>query len=43
LATWKRGGIFFLSPIDKLGSPKYMQTFASGEAKVRHPFVNFKP
>jgi hypothetical protein len=27
----------------ELGSPGTMQTFASGEAKVRHPFGNFKP
>jgi hypothetical protein len=36
-------GFFFLSPTHKLGSPEDMQTFASGEAKVRHPFGNFKP
>jgi hypothetical protein len=43
LATWKHGGFFFLSPTHKLGLPKYMQTFASGEAKIRHPSANFKP
>ena len=35
-------GFFSSSPYE-LGSPGDMQTFASGEAKVRHPFENFKP